>query len=60
MHVFTQPGPIALDGLKPITLELLETTEVAQRHVRLLGVTLSNFEHERAPEEAAQLTLSFG
>jgi DNA polymerase-4 len=57
----TQAAPIAdLADLKQIALELLETTEVAQRHVRLLGVTLSNFEHEKQPDETTQLTLTFG
>ncbi len=55
-------------GIQPIgsfneimqtAIELLDTTEVERRHVRLLGLTLSNFDNEATDEECVQLTLEF-
>ena len=46
-----------LDEITPILSDLLQKTEAGQRKVRLLGVTLSNFEQTPPAETHQQLTL---
>jgi DNA polymerase-4 len=50
----------AADELMRISLELLETTEVATKNVRLLGISLSNLDCEQEESDCVQLTLDFG
>jgi len=42
-----------------LAVELLETTEVDTKAVRLLGITLSNLDSERQSQDCIQLTLDF-
>jgi DNA polymerase-4 len=42
-----------------IAIELLDTTEVAQKHARLLGLSISNLDCEREDAEYVQLMIDF-
>ncbi len=42
-----------------IAVELLDTTEVAQKHARLLGLSVSNLDCEREEPEYVQLMIDF-
>ena len=42
-----------------LALELVDTTEAEQRHVRLLGLTISNLDCEQENADYVQLTLDF-
>jgi DNA polymerase-4 len=46
-----------LDSIVTIAKDLLDSTEVDQRNVRLLGISLSNLDCEREDAEFIQLTL---
>ena len=48
-----------VDELMKVAIALLETTEVDNGPVRLLGLALSNLDCEREPEEYVQLTINF-
>lgn len=45
------------DHMVEVALELLQTTEAEEKHVRLLGITLSNLDSEQDNREFVQLTL---
>jgi DNA polymerase-4 len=49
----------AVDEMVKIALELLDTTEVVQKHARLLGLSLSNLDCEREEQEYVQLMIDF-
>jgi len=47
------------DEMVKIAVELLDTTEVAQKHARLLGLSISNLDCEREEPEYVQLLIDF-
>jgi DNA polymerase-4 len=47
------------DEMVKIAIELMDTTEVAQKHARLLGLSLSNLDCEREEPEYVQLMIDF-
>ncbi len=49
----------SVDEIMHLALELLDATETEQRHVRLLGLALSNLDCEREDEEYVQLKIDF-
>jgi DNA polymerase IV len=49
----------SVDEVMKVAIELLDSTEVDQRRVRLLGLTLSNLDGERGTDDCIQLTLEF-
>jgi DNA polymerase IV len=49
----------AVEDMVKIALELLDTTEAAQKHARLLGLSLSNLDCEREEQEYVQLMIDF-
>lgn len=49
-----------LDDINDLAVELLNTTEVHRRPVRLLGLTLSNLDSEKPEPDYVQLTLELG
>jgi DNA polymerase IV len=48
-----------IEEMLTIALELLDSTEVAARNARLLGLQVSNLDCERQDEQYVQLTLDF-
>jgi DNA polymerase IV len=48
-----------VDEIMKLALELLDSTEIEQRHVRLLGLALSNLDCEREDAEYVQLLIDF-
>ncbi|MBU6451896.1 MAG: DNA polymerase IV [Cyanobacteria bacterium REEB67] len=48
-----------VEEMLKIAIELLDTTEVAQKHARLLGLALSNLDCEREEQEWVQLMIDF-
>lgn len=48
-----------VDEIMKLALELLDSTEIEQRHVRLLGLALSNLDCEREESEYVQLMIDF-
>ncbi|HEY9789301.1 MAG TPA: DNA polymerase IV [Candidatus Obscuribacterales bacterium] len=48
-----------IDEMMDAALELLDTTEVAQRNARLLGLQVSNLDCEREADDYVQLMLEF-
>jgi DNA polymerase IV len=49
----------SVEEMLKIAIELLDTTEVAQKHARLLGLALSNLDCEREEQEWVQLMIDF-
>ena len=49
----------AADEMVKIGIQLLDTTEVAQKHARLLGLSISNLDCEREEAEYVQLMIDF-
>ncbi len=49
----------SIEEIMNLAIELLDMTEVDQRRVRLLGLSLSNMDSERAADDYVQLTLEF-
>ena len=47
------------DEMVKIAVELLDTTDVAQKHARLLGLSVSNLDCEREEAEYVQLMIDF-
>lgn len=48
-----------VEEIMKLALELLDSTEIVHRHVRLLGLALSNLDCEREEEDYVQLTIDF-
>ncbi len=46
-----------IDAIMKLATELLDSTEIAHRHVRLLGLTVSNLDSDTPEETCVQLTL---
>jgi DNA polymerase IV len=49
----------SIDEIMNVALQLLDSTEIEHRHVRLLGLALSNLDCEREEEDYVQLTIDF-
>lgn len=49
----------SIEEIMTIAVQLLESTEIEHRHVRLLGLALSNLDCEREEEDYVQLTIDF-
>ncbi len=48
-----------LDTIMRLATELLNTTDIGEKRVRLLGLALSNLDQDSSSEESIQLTLQF-